>query len=233
VITGLKVLLRKIVAALLLGFHAVPTYACVANPLIGMIAPVGVEWFLLSPWSPFYWFWETRWLVFNMISIPTFYGVNINLNLGWGLFIAGLCVFLWAAGEFLLRRKEGLVTTGLYSHVRHPQYLGIMIASLGFTVASERPMSWIAWLNLVLAYMLLAYGEDKLLQSKYGQDIRDYRQQVPFILPSQRRIFSEKVRLPESNLRKALFLALVYFSVMTTAWIVLKQFSYQPGPFFT
>ncbi|MDH5376665.1 MAG: hypothetical protein OEW95_12790, partial [Candidatus Bathyarchaeota archaeon] len=67
---NLQSLLRKLVAAVLLAFHSVPTYACIANPLIGMIAPIGVEWLLLSPWSPFHWFWETRWLVFTMISIP-------------------------------------------------------------------------------------------------------------------------------------------------------------------
>jgi hypothetical protein len=78
-----------------------------------MIAPIGVEWLLLSPWSPFYWFWETRWLVFNMISIPNFYEINPNPVIGWSLFAIGLCIFLVAAVQFFTKRKRGFVTVGL------------------------------------------------------------------------------------------------------------------------
>ena len=224
-----KSLLRKLVAALLLVFHAIPTYACIANPLIGMIAPIGVEWLLLSSWSPFYWFWETRWLVFNMISIPNLYGINPNPIIGWSLFAIGLCIFLVAAIQFFTKRKEGFVTTGLYSKVRHPQYLGIIVATLGFTFTSERPMAWIAWLNLTFLYLLLANSEEKILQEKHGEKIQTYKQQVPFILPLLQPNISKK--LPKSKLKKYLTLLLIYISTMTIAWIILKQFSYHPGPF--
>ena len=140
----LRSLLRRLVAIILLGFHSIPAYACIANPLIGMIAPIGVEWLLLSPWSPFHRFWQTRWLVFNMISIPNLYGINLNPILGWTLFAVGFSIFLLAFIQFLTKRKLRFVTTGLYSKVRHPQYLGIIIATLGFTFTSERPMAWIA-----------------------------------------------------------------------------------------
>lgn len=226
-----KSLLRRLVAIVLLAFHAIPTYVCIANPLIGMIAPIGVEWLLLSPWSPFYWFWETRWLVFNMISIPVLYGVNLNLIVGWTLFAIGISIFLVAAIQFFTKRKEGLATAGLYSRIRHPQYLGIITATLGFTLASERPMSWIAWLNLAFLYLLLANSEDKALKKKYEKEIQTYEQQVPFILPLLSPNISKRVPTPKSKLGKYAILLLVYFSIMIIAWIVLKQFAYHPGPF--
>jgi len=229
--TGLKSSLRKLVAAFLLAIHSIPTSVCIANPLIGMIAPIGVEWLLLSPWSPFYRFWETRWLVFDMISIPNLYGINLNPIVGWGLFVIGLCIFLVAAIQFFTKRKEGFVTKGLYSKVRHPQYLGIILAALGFTFTSERPMAWIAWLNLTFLYLLLANSEEKVLQKKYGEEIRRYKRQVPFILPLLPPDVSEKLPTPKSKLIKYLILLFVYFSTMTIAWMILKQFSYHPGPF--
>ena len=229
--SSLSKLLRKLIAVILLVFHSIPAYACIANPLIGMIAPIGFEWLLLSPWSPFYWFWETRWLVFNMISIPNFYGINLNPIIGWSIFAIGLCIFLVAFIQFFIKRKKGFVTTGLYSKVRHPQYLGIILATLGFTFTSERPMAWIAWLNLTFLYLLLANSEEKLLQKKYGEEIQTYMQQVPFILPLLFPSISERLSTPKSKFTKNLILLFVYFTTMIIAWIVLKQFSYNPGPF--
>jgi protein-S-isoprenylcysteine O-methyltransferase Ste14 len=228
---SLSSFLRRLVAALVLGFHAVPTYACIANPLIGMIAPIGVEWLLLSAWSPFYLFWETRWLVFDMISIPSFFGLNPNPIVGWSLFVVGLCLFLLAAVQFLVKRTQGFVTTGLYSKVRHPQYLGIITATLGFTVTSERPMAWVAWLNMTFLYLLLANSEEKLLERKYKTEFQTYKQQVPFVLPTLPSGVSRKIPRPKTRLGTYMILLVVYVSTMAVAWIALKQFSYHPGPF--
>lgn len=223
-----KVLLRKFVAAILLGFHSIPVCACIANPFIGMIAPVGVDWFLLSPWSPFYWFWETRWLVFSMVSIPYLYEINPNPVVGWILFAAGLSMFLISFIQFFTKGKEGFVRTGLYSKVRHPQYLGIILATLGFTFTSERPMAWISWLNLVFGYLLLASYEDKLLKEKYGDKIQKYRQQIPFILPLPSFNISKQLSIPKSRLKRYAILLLIYLTTIILAWMALKQFSYIP-----
>lgn len=227
---SLKGLFRKLAAVVLLGFHAIPTYACVANPLIGMIAPIGVEWFLLSPWSPFYRFWETRWLVFNMVSIPNFYNINLNPIIGWSVLAVGFSIFLVAAIQFFTIRKKGFVTSGLYLKVRHPQYLGIILATLGFTFTSERPMAWIAWLNQVFLYLLLASAEEKILQRKYEEEIQRYKQQTPFILPLLSPSVSKRLPIPKSKLKRYVFLLLIYLTTMILAWIILKQFSYMPEP---
>jgi len=227
----LKSLLRKLIAAFLLVIHSIPASVCIANPLIGMIAPIGVEWLLLSPWSPFYWFWETRWLVFNMISIPNLYGINPNPIIGWSLFAIGFCIFLVAAIQFFTKRKEGFVTTGLYSKVRHPQYLGIIVATLGFTFTSERPMAWIAWLNLTFMYLLLANSEEKILQEKHEEKIQTYKRQVPFIIPLLSPSVSKRLPIPKTKLKRYVSLILLYLTTMILAWTVLKQFSYYPGPF--
>jgi protein-S-isoprenylcysteine O-methyltransferase Ste14 len=194
-----------------------------------MIAPVGVEWLLLSPWSPFYWFWETRWLVFKMVSIPTMYGINPNPIIGWTLFAAGSSIFLAAFTQFLIKRQRGIISTGLYAKVRHPQYLGIIIATLGYTMASERPMAWMAWLNLTFLYLLLASTEENILQKTHLKEIQTYKEQVPFIVPFLPHRLS---RLPTTKSRlKWLTLALIYFLMIVAAWIVLERFSYAPSHF--
>jgi len=196
-----------------------------------MIAPIGIEWLLLSPWSPFYRFWETRWLVFYMVGIPSFYGIDLNQIIGWILFVIGFSIFLVASVQFLMKRKEGFVTIGLYSTVRHPQYLGIILATLGFTFTSERPMAWIAWFNLIFLYLLLANSEERILEKKYAEKIQKYKQQTPFIVPLLPPDFSKKFSIPNSKAIKYLILIIIYFSSMAILCIVLKQFSYEPGPF--
>lgn len=225
---NLKSFLKTLLATIFLVFHSIPAYACVANPLIGMFAPIGIEWLLLSPWSPFYLFYETRWLVFGMISIPNFYGVDPNPIVGWGLFVVGFSIFLVAFAQFFSRRKSGLVKTGLYSKVRHPQYLGIILATLGFTFTSERPMAWIAWLNLVFLYLLLGNSEEKILHRKYEEEFQMYKQLVSFILPLPKRL--RQVPIPESRLRRYVSLLFIYLTTVIIAWITLKQFSYLPPP---
>jgi hypothetical protein len=193
-----------------------------------MLAPIGVEWLLLSPWSPFYSLWETRWLVFTMVSIPNINGINPNLVLGWSLFTTGFSIFLIAFIQFLNERKKAVITTGLYSKVRHPQYLGIIVATLGFTIISERPIAWISWLTLTFLYLLLADAEEKHLQTKHREEFKTYTQRVPFILPLLSINITRRFPTPKSKLQKYTLLLLIYITTIAIAWIFLKQFSYYP-----
>ena len=219
---------RKLVAAVLLVCHFVPTSAVILNPLIGMIAPIGVEWLLLSPWSPFYMLWETRWLVFMMVSIPNINGTNPNTLIGWTLSAIGLLLFLIAFIQFFAKRKEGFITTGLYSKVRHPQYLGIITATLGFTITSERPIAWISWLTLTFLYLLLANTEENNIHKKYGQQYETYKQKTPFIVPYAPPNITEKLPTPKSRLKKYALLILIYITMITITWIILKEAAYKP-----
>jgi hypothetical protein len=92
-------------------------------------------------------------------------------------------------------------------------------------------MAWIAWLNLTFMYLLLASAEEKILQKKCGEEIQLYKERVPFILPFLFSDIPKRLPTPKSKLIKYLILLFVYFTTMIIAWIVLKQFSYNPGPF--
>ncbi|MGD8544933.1 MAG: methyltransferase [Candidatus Bathyarchaeota archaeon] len=166
-----------------------------------------------------------------MIGIPYIYDFNINPILGWSLTTIGVSIFSIAATEFIIKRKEKIVTSGLYSKVRHPQYLGIILATLGFTITSERPIAWISWLNLTFLYVLLASIEEKLLQDQHGEKIKKYIQKVPLILPTPLFTTSKWFRLPEKKIKKYIIILFIYLIVMIVAWVILKQFSYNPGPF--
>jgi protein-S-isoprenylcysteine O-methyltransferase Ste14 len=84
-------------------------------------------------------------------------------------------------------RGVGLIKTGVYSFVRHPQYAGIIIITIGLTVMAltlgSNPQITLLWLIQVLGYIVLAGYEESHLEKQYGENSRQYKQNVPFIFP--------------------------------------------------
>jgi protein-S-isoprenylcysteine O-methyltransferase Ste14 len=103
--------------------------------------------------------------------------------------MVGFAIFLVAAFEFLRERKKAsLIKTGLYSVVRHPQYLGIIIITIGlnvmvFTLFGNQLKPICLWLVQVAGYIGLAKYEERRLEKKFSQQFRNYKNNVPFMFP--------------------------------------------------
>ncbi|MEM3722691.1 MAG: isoprenylcysteine carboxylmethyltransferase family protein [Candidatus Bathyarchaeia archaeon] len=126
--------------------------------------------------------------------------------------LVGLIIFLTAFIQMLRMRRKRLLTSGLYSVVRHPQYFGIIVMTLGLTIMSIQwsgmePKVLLMWLIEVLGYCLLASYEERCLLNKHGKEYRQYKQKVPFIFPIS------VSRMPEPIL--TLTVALIIAAVLT------------------
>jgi methanethiol S-methyltransferase len=97
--------------------------------------------------------------------------------------IGGLLVFFGWEKIFDGRRKGHLVTSGLYKYMRHPQYLGILVACLGMIVYKFSPISLMLWPVLVFIYYRLAKKEEKTVESKFGAQYSNYKSSVHMFLP--------------------------------------------------
>jgi len=103
--------------------------------------------------------------------------------------LIGFTMFLAAGIQFLMDRVRGVrfTKTGLYSVVRHPQYTGIVITTIGLTVMvltlHGNPHAILLWLIQILGYVILARYEESHLEKRYGEKFRQYRQDVPFMFP--------------------------------------------------
>lgn len=86
-------------------------------------------------------------------------------------------------------QEHRLVTNGLYGMVRHPQYIGILLAIFG-----EGVVHWPTLLTVVLypvivvAYVLLARKEEKRMIAAFGEPYLEYRQRVPMFFPRWRNV---------------------------------------------
>lgn len=113
------------------------------------------------------------------------------------LAIFGGIFFLYSFFYQHFNRKK-LITKGPYKYLRHPQYLGVIIMTLGLTLIClnttpiypfeqdlHHDKSWILfiWIAEALIYVLLAKIEDLSLKAKYGEEFLDYASKVPLMFP--------------------------------------------------
>ena len=94
-----------------------------------------------------------------------------------------LIIFGWRK---IYRAKGQLVTTGIYGHVRHPQYLGFLLLTLGMNVLWITISSLLLWPILAILYYRLAKEEEKEMEERFGEEYRKYKHMVPMFIPSIR-----------------------------------------------
>jgi protein-S-isoprenylcysteine O-methyltransferase Ste14 len=137
-----------------------------------------------------------------------------------GTFIVGRIVALIGGIIFCIaglqwiwyrHKKMGLFRKGLYSQIRHPQFTGIIIVTMGLTImvltngnfdlggplVSQTYLNSLQvvglWFLQVLGYIAIARFEEWHLFKSYGKEYQEYRRQTSFLFP----IKSPK-RIPET-----------------------------------
>lgn len=111
--------------------------------------------------------------------------------IGSPLVIAGLFLLYKGWKEVFFRRDEVLVRWGIYESIRHPQYLGLILVTLGHLLFWPTIPTAILWPILVVLYYHQAKKEDAALSAKFGEAFTDYARRTPMFLPriNWRRLF--------------------------------------------
>ena len=76
-----------------------------------------------------------------------------------------------------------LVDTGVYSRVRHPMYLGVLLVYLGLVSSTMSMASLGLWLGIFAAYDKMAAYEERDLIRVFGDDYSEYMRRVPRWIP--------------------------------------------------
>lgn len=138
----------------------------------------------------------THWLGFRIpldhISGHLLGDLMTYLGLGNGWFIVMLVsnillilgIWLIADGWEKVYKSEGqLVTDGVYSYVRHPQYSGIYIVTLAFMIQWPTLTTLILWPFVIAMYYRLARKEERIAIDQFGDRYRDYMRRTPMFIP--------------------------------------------------
>jgi len=126
------------------------------------------------------------------ISIKTQWSIGIRI-IGMLLFLIGIGLQLYSinclgsnyASGILIRKGQTLVYHGPYRFIRHPEYAGNILAFTGLAVALfSYPALGLALLIYAPFLSYRARVEEKMLTAYFGQQYRQYRQQVGRFFPT-------------------------------------------------
>jgi len=160
---------------------------------------------LVSGWG-FFFFWMGMWVspqprftipilqnlsVFVPVvnfSIPLLHPIISTpfLIVGPWLAIEGVRETTLKAAE--THRTEKIVTRGVYSIVRHPQYLGGLLAHVGISFLLSAWYSLLSTPLMVVLVFLISNKEEEELTREFGKEYEDYKKKVPMLIPKARSV---------------------------------------------
>jgi len=143
--------------------------------------------------------WILSAIAFDGAWLPVVFGFGKLLALGAWLTWVGVVIMISGVafrqyvinflGKFFtatvqIRKDHQLIKDGLYRHIRHPSYLGLLVLALGNGIALAN------WISLLLCIALPAIGilrrtkvEEKELSDHFGEQYQDYRKNTWRLIP--------------------------------------------------
>ncbi|MFX1277977.1 MAG: methyltransferase family protein [Promethearchaeota archaeon] len=79
--------------------------------------------------------------------------------------------------------KDELITEGIFKHVRHPMYLGVLLIYLSCNFLSISLISFAIWIIVFIIYDRLATYEEKQLEILFKEKYLEYKKRVPKWIP--------------------------------------------------
>lgn len=137
-----------------------------------VVAIVGTIGLAILDWNTFVFDHRGRYLVG---------GAAIAFGLGladWGVRTLGSRTSSGQGGEFRV--------AGPYRWTRNPQYVGDMLATVGFAVVANSIEVWIAAAIGCACLVLTPFAEERWLAERYGAPYEAYRRRVPRFLGLRR-----------------------------------------------
>jgi protein-S-isoprenylcysteine O-methyltransferase Ste14 len=150
---------------------------------LGMISGWGFFLFLFGLWiSPQERFsFQISGIIF--LSIPL-----SHLLSAIGLLLPGAYLGIKGVTEMGLKaaethRVESVISTGVYSIVRHPQYLGAILSHVGASFLLSAYYSLLVTPLVIVINWILCWKEEKELVREFEEEYLKYRESVPMLFP--------------------------------------------------
>ena len=114
---------------------------------------------------------------------------HLGMYIGTVLAIIGIVLVVLGWKEVYKRywsKEEGkgeLITDGIYRFIRHPQYTGFMLITLGMLLDWATLPMLIMWPVMAVLYYRLARREEREMQAQFGEVYSRYLQQTSMFIP--------------------------------------------------
>jgi protein-S-isoprenylcysteine O-methyltransferase Ste14 len=81
------------------------------------------------------------------------------------------------------RYPQGLITTGLYARLRHPRYVQVALALLGYALIANYLAGYLVFAAWLLVMYPLVVLEERELRQRFGEAYDAYCRQAPRFIP--------------------------------------------------
>ncbi len=155
------------VVAFAIEMHGIPFSMYIISWIFGKTLPDGVLW---------------GHTLFKSVG---YLGMYINIALAVIALVLILNGWFHIYKNYWSREKGSgiLVKTGIYRYIRHPQYTGLMLLSLGMLIEWATLPLLILFPVMVFMYVRLARREEKDMLGEFGEEYREYMQQSKRFIP--------------------------------------------------
>ena len=155
------------VVAFAIEMHGIPFSMYLISWVVGKSLPEGVLW---------------GHTLFNSVG---HLGMYINI----GCAVVALCLIIngWynIYKKYWSKEKGAgkLVTTGIYRYIRHPQYTGLLLLSLGMLIEWATLPLLVLFPVMVIMYVRLARREEKDMLGEFGEEYSAYKDRTKMFIP--------------------------------------------------
>jgi len=161
---------------------------------------IGEIYSLISGWG-FFLFWAGLWFssqprfivpIFSALAVTvpvvSFMIPVLHLMIFLPFFLVGAWLGIEGVKETTLRvaethRAERIITSGVYSFVRHPQYLGGLLVHVGVSLLLSAWYSLLSAPTMAMLVYLISRKEEEELFKEFGKEYEDYGKEVPMFIP--------------------------------------------------
>ncbi len=135
------------------------------------------------------------WIFVELFGKHVILSFTINT---WSSLAGFLCICVGVGGSILAKRslgsawvhavnaqikpRQSLITTGLYTYVRHPIYSSIILSYIGSQLLAGSWL-WVSCLFLFIPAYFQAKKEEKLLEKHFGKRYKKYMGKSAMLIP--------------------------------------------------
>jgi protein-S-isoprenylcysteine O-methyltransferase Ste14 len=175
-------------------YSTIPAFWLAIHPFAGFWRARRNPFALLAP------LWIALWIAVAFITAPRrrvqVYNAPTAWLLGVVLFALGVWIYRCAGVGFSWSQLGGLpevrvsnasqsplAVVGIRAHVRHPIYLGHLLEMLAWSLGSGLAVCFVLTAITIITGGSMIALEDRELESRFGEDYRRYKDNVPAIIP--------------------------------------------------